>query len=74
MLIDAFQLSAVMDGDGVKDMLRRSLRDMKVNVRKAAMQTLEFVIKLDGDLFNKEVGSHLLISYCFLATLLTKTT
>ena len=51
-----------MDGDNVKEMLRTRAGDAKVNVRKAAIQALESVVKLDGgDMFNKQVQTILLL-------------
>ncbi|CAH1786833.1 unnamed protein product, partial [Owenia fusiformis] len=40
------------DGQGVVSLLRRRATDEKVNVRKAALQALENIIKLDGEHFN----------------------
>ena len=55
-----------MDGDNVKEMLRMRAGDAKVNVRKAAIQALESVVKLDGgDMFNKQVLTICLIFVSF---------
>ena len=45
---------ALSDSKGVTSMLRRRASDVKVSVRKAALQALENIIKL-VDSFNKEV-------------------
>ncbi len=41
--------AAMADGKGVVSMLRRRAADEKVNVRKAALQALENIMRLDGD-------------------------
>ncbi|XP_013421009.1 condensin-2 complex subunit D3-like [Lingula anatina] len=48
---------SLADGKGVVSMLRRRACDEKVNVRKAALQALENVVRMEGDAFNKQVRS-----------------
>ncbi|XP_013421008.1 condensin-2 complex subunit D3-like, partial [Lingula anatina] len=45
---------SLADGKGVVSMLRRRACDEKVNVRKAALQALENVIRMEGAAFNKQ--------------------
>ena len=47
--------TALGDGKGVMSLLRRRAGDEKVNVRKAALQALENIVKLESDGYNKEV-------------------
>lgn len=47
--------SALWDHAGVMSMLRRRCSDDKINVRKAALQVLEKIIKLEGDNFTWQV-------------------
>ena len=54
---------ALADGKGVMSLLRRRAGDEKVNVRKAALQALENIIKLESDGFNKEVNFRFYLWY-----------
>lgn len=44
----------MVDGKGVVSMLRRRAMDERVNVRKAALQALESLIRIEGNLLNAE--------------------
>ncbi len=48
--------AALADGKGVTSMLRWRAGDEKVNVRKAALQALESVVRLEGDAYSKEAS------------------
>lgn len=45
----------MVDGRSVVSTLRRRAGDGKVNVRKAALQALENIVRLDGEAFQKQV-------------------
>jgi hypothetical protein len=49
-------ISALYDGQGVTSMVRRRALDEKVGVRKAAIQALASIIKLDHLNFNQDVS------------------
>ena len=47
--------TALTDGKGVLSMLRRRIQDEKVNVRKASLQAMENLIRLDKTHVNAQV-------------------
>ena len=52
----AISLTVCADSTGILSMLRRRAGDTKINVRKAALQTLEAIIRLEGSGFNQQVS------------------
>lgn len=54
-------LLALLDNSGVISMLQRRSADDKINVRKAALQVLEKIVKLEGDSFTLSVSKKYLV-------------
>lgn len=46
------------DDEGVLSMIRRRARDEKVNVRKAALQAVENVIRFEAPDYRRQVGAY----------------